>query len=149
MEKSSSFWATTIESIKPAIKWNSVFGATLNIIFGFRIKKFINYVDDTASPMLRNRNATGKTIDSALLIRPQSPTEPPTEGDHSGPPRRLSSSLPSPTRSPFKSLEEKFSECLCEAVEVVDLEKLRKLAWCGIPSEFRSLSWKILMVSQL
>lgn len=55
------------------------------------------------------------------------------------------SSPPPQIQSPFKSVEEKFAECL-QGGEVVDLEKLKKLTWNGIPSKFRALCWKILMV---
>lgn len=61
---------------------------------------------------------------------------------------QLSSSLTPSPKSPtsFKSSTEKISECLY-AEEVVDLEKLRKLCWNGIPCEFRGVCWKMLMVS--
>ena len=57
----------------------------------------------------------------------------------------LSPSPKSPTS--FKSSTEKISECLYGA-EVVDLEKMRKLCWNGIPCEFRGVCWKMLMVRE-
>ncbi len=57
-----------------------------------------------------------------------------------------SPSSPAP-QSPSKSVEDKVSECLYEG-EVVDLDKLRKLSWNGIPSQYRALCWKILMVQR-
>ena len=80
--------------------------------------------------MLRNRNTTAFT-------RPQSPIQ-----DHLIPP----SSIPSPIKSPFKSVEEKVSECLYSS-DVIDLEKLKKLSWNGIPRQFRPICWKVLMVT--
>ena len=53
---------------------------------------------------------------------------------------------PSP-KPPLKTASEKISECLY-AGETVDLEKLKKLSWTGIPEEFRAICWKILMVRE-
>ena len=80
--------------------------------------------------MLRNRNSPAS--------RTQSPVQ--LEEDHTA--------LTSPVqlKSPFKSAGEKVSECLYSA-EVIDLEKLKKLSWNGIPTQYRSLCWKVLMVS--
>lgn len=79
--------------------------------------------------MLRIRNSPAS--------RPQSPIQ----TDHLIPP----TTTPSPIKSPFKSVEEKVSECLYNS-EVIDLEKLKKLSWNGIPEQYRSLCWKVLMV---
>lgn len=80
--------------------------------------------------MLRNRNSPAS--------RPQSPIQ----TDHLLPP---TTAAPSPIKSPFKSVEEKVSECLYNS-DVIDLEKLKKLSWNGIPEQYRSLCWKVLMV---
>lgn len=82
--------------------------------------------------MLRNRNSPAS--------RPQSPIP-----ENTLPP--ISSKPPSPLKSPFKTAEEKVSDCLFGA-EVVDLDKLKKLSWNGLPKEFRAICWKILMVIQ-
>jgi hypothetical protein len=80
--------------------------------------------------MLRNRNS--------LTSRTQSPVQD----------QLIQITAPSPIRSPlFKSVEEKVSECLYGS-EVIDLEKLKKLSWNGIPEQYRSLCWKVLMVKE-
>lgn len=76
--------------------------------------------------MLRNRNFPVSTT--------QSPVD-----------NQTPLTITSPLKSPFKSVEEKVSECLFDC-EVIDLEKLKKLSWNGIPSQYRALSWKVLMV---
>lgn len=78
--------------------------------------------------MLRNRNS------------PASRTQSPVQLEH---PAALTS--PVQLKSPFKSTEEKVSECLYSS-EVIDLDKLKKLSWNGIPTQYRSLCWKVLMV---
>lgn len=80
--------------------------------------------------MLRNRNSPAS--------RPQSPIP-----DNTVP--LIPSKPPSPLKSPFKTAEEKVSECLFGS-EVVDLDKLKKLSWNGLPKEFRAICWKLLMV---
>lgn len=80
--------------------------------------------------MLRNRNSPAS--------RTQSPVQ--LEED-----RKVLTS-PVQLKSPFKSADEKVSECLYSS-EVIDLEKLKKLSWNGIPTQYRSLCWKVLMVS--
>lgn len=120
----SSFWSVTVSQINPPTRY-SLKKIFLFSYLIFRIKRFINYIDDTASPMLRNRNTP--------VSRPQSP------------PPQDAAAPPSPLKSPFKSIEEKVSDCLFGG-EVIDLDKLKKLSWNGIPSQFRPLCWKILMV---
>lgn len=85
--------------------------------------------------MLRNRNAEPEPVE---LKYSQSPPPPP-----------LSNVDSSRLGSPFKSNSEKISECLYAGGDAVDLEKLKKLTWTGIPSEFRAICWKMLMVWNL
>lgn len=54
-------------------------------------------------------------------------------------------SQPVTPRTLSKSIAERFAECIYTGA-VVDLEKLRKLSWSGIPAELRPLVWKILIV---
>ena len=60
-------------------------------------------------------------------------------------PQAPSSELATP-RTLSKSLTERFSDCIYGS-SAIDLEKLRKLAWSGIPNELRPMVWKVLIVS--
>lgn len=82
--------------------------------------------------MLRNRNSPASRTQSPVQL--------------SEDPIALTS--PVQLKSPFKSTEEKVAECLYNA-EVIDLEKLKKLSWNGIPTSHRSLCWKVLMVNKV
>lgn len=85
--------------------------------------------------MLRSRNCGVNTPN-----RPTSPKSDPETHDPCSVPNNSTSPTP-------KTVEEKFAECLFEG-EVVDLDKLRRLSWNGIPEKQRPLCWKILMVRE-
>ena len=94
----------------------------------------MNYVDESRMNGM-NRNKNSNTLD----IIDDSKNEQVIEVQDTPTP-----SPKSPTA--FKSPAQKVSECLY-GDEVVDLDKLRKLSWNGIPCEFRGLCWKLLMVN--
>jgi hypothetical protein len=96
-----------------------------------RIKNFLNFFDDTTTSTQRSRHAS--TIKPISESRPTSPeTPPPVE-------------LVTP-RTLSRSLAERFSDCIYGSGGAVDVEKLRKLAWSGIPNELRPIAWKLLLV---
>ena len=100
--------------------------------------------------MLRNRNnLKPEGISSPKISRPSSPAAISSTFpcERSSEPQTPSEQLSVP-KSPFKSAEEKISECLYSG-EIVDIEKLKKLAWNGIPDPFRALCWKVLMVQYI
>ncbi len=108
--------------------------AKLEIYFNFftfkRIKNFLNFVDDTSSSAQRSRHSTKMKTNTES--RPTTPQPPSNEEIMT--PRTLN-----------KTLTERFSDCIY-ASNAVDLDKLRKLSWSGIPSELRPVVWKILIV---
>lgn len=112
----------------------------------FSLKRTVNYIDDTSTPVLRNRNIN-KTegISSPRISRPSSPLGSSNSKTQTQP--TSPTNLEESPKSPLKSASDKISECLYSG-EIVDIEKLKKLAWNGIPFEFRPLCWKILMVTQ-
>lgn len=55
-------------------------------------------------------------------------------------------STPMTPRTLSKTVTERFSECIY-ASNTVNIEKLRKLSWSGIPTELRPICWKLLIVS--
>jgi hypothetical protein len=92
--------------------------------------------------MLRNRNCG--IISPKRAISPKLNLEDTTESTVQV--TEATSSLPASPQSPFKSAEDKIAECLYGA-EVVDTDKLKKLSWNGLPSQYRPICWKILMVT--
>lgn len=89
-------------------------------------------MDDSVSPGLRSRKVTNVSS-TPELRRPTSPPLSATE-------------VPVTPRTLSKSISERFAECI-HGAGVIDVEKLRKLSWSGIPKEFRPLVWKVLIVS--
>lgn len=106
------------------------------LIIFCRIRRIINYVDDTASPMLRNRNSLKPQ--PQLQQTPNSRAQSPLQICESSPPLE-------PPKSPFKTNHERISDCLTSTDSSVDLDKLMKLCWNGVPIEFRAICWKMLM----
>lgn len=100
----------------------------------------MNYVDESnMSNSISSKNRNNKLNSIAIELENNLKREELAEV-------QLSLSLTSSPKSPtFKSASQKVSECLY-GEEVVDLDKLRKLSWNGIPEEFRGICWKMLMV---
>ena len=102
------------------------------------------------NPVLRNRNSqTSPRAISPVYERSQGEEQQNQNQKQKGEGEddfKLIPSSPLPPSSPFKSIDDKIRECLYGSGEVVDLDKLKKLTWNGIPFQYRPICWKLLMV---
>lgn len=101
-----------------------------------RIKRFLNFVDDSSSPAVRSRLATSTKAARSPVAQPATSNSPDLD------------SIPMTPKTLSKTITERFSECIY-ASNTVDLDKLRKLSWSGIPAELRPICWKLLIVPKI